>query len=58
MAEDYRALAEKCRSLARRITDDRALEALQKLAAEYDAKAEAERPDRHEIDGPRPRPES
>jgi hypothetical protein len=57
MAEDYRALAEKCRSLARRMTDDRAIEALQKLAAEYDVKAEAEPPDRNEIDGPKPRPE-
>jgi hypothetical protein len=41
MAENYRAQAEKCRSLARRMTDDRAIDALLKLAAEYDAKAEA-----------------
>ena len=43
MAEDYRAQAEKCRSLARRIADDRAIDALLKLADEYDARAEAER---------------
>jgi hypothetical protein len=43
MAEDYRAQAEKCRSLARRMTDDRAIDALLKLADEYDAKAEAAR---------------
>ena len=43
MAEDYRAQAEKCRSLARRMTDDRAIDALLKLADEYDLKAEAER---------------
>ena len=41
MVEDYRAQAEKCRSLARRMTDDRAIDALLKLADEYDAKAEA-----------------
>ena len=60
MAEDYRAQAEKCRSLARRMTDDRAIDALLKLADEYDSKAEAARdagiegpvPDRDE--GPRP----
>ena len=43
MAENYRAQAEKCRSLARRMTDDRAIDALLKLADEYDARAEAER---------------
>ena len=43
MAEDYRAQAEKCRSLARRMTDDRAIDALLKLADEYDARAEAAR---------------
>ena len=43
MAEDYRAQAEKCRFLARRMTDDRAIDALLKLADEYDAKAEAAR---------------
>ena len=43
MTEDYRAQAEKCRSLARRMTDDRAIDALLKLADEYDAKAEAAR---------------
>ena len=43
MAEDYRAQAEKCRSLARRMTDDRAIDALLKLADEYDSKAEAAR---------------
>ena len=34
MAENYRAQAEKCRSLARRMTDDRAIDALLKLADE------------------------
>ena len=43
MAEDYRAQAEKCRSLARRMTDDRAIDALLRLADEYDARAEAAR---------------
>lgn len=71
MAEDYRAQAEKCRSLARRMTDDRAIDALLNLAREYDAKAEAareagpqgsvphgdERPDPIEGDEPMPRPD-
>ena len=71
MAEDYRAQAEKCRSLARRMTDDRAIDALLKLADEYDARAEAEReagtggsvprgdegPGPGEGDEPMPRPE-
>ena len=43
MVEDYRAQAEKCRSLARRMTDDRAIDALLKLADEYDSRAEAAR---------------
>ena len=53
MAENYRAQAEKCRSLARRMTDDRAIDALLKLADEYDAKAEAERAAGTEGSGPR-----
>ena len=71
MAEDYRALAEKCRSLARRMTDDRTIDALSRLAREYDAKAEAapeagiegpfpgsdEAPGSNESEGPMPRPE-
>ena len=52
MAEDYRAQAEKCRSLARRMTDDRTIDALLKLADDYDLKAEAAHDGEIEESGP------
>ena len=39
MAHDYRMLADKCRFLARRMTDKRTIDVLMSLAEEYDAKA-------------------
>ena len=39
MADDYRELAAKCRSLAERITDPRTVDVLLKLAEEYEEKA-------------------
>lgn len=41
MADDYRELAAKCRSLAERITDPRTVDVLLKLAEEYEEKAKA-----------------
>lgn len=51
MTEDYRQLAEKARSLARRLTDPRTIEVLERIAADYDARAQAA------ASAPAPRPE-
>lgn len=56
MADDYRELAAKCRSLAERINDPRTVDVLLKLAEEYDEKA-IKAADPKDGDKPLPRPD-